>query len=315
MFSTIRRAGVAGAIVALTLAPAALAASDSATTDVTATAPSMRAPHAATTTVVDCGAGADLQAAIDAASPGDTLLLEGTCIGSFRAVEKVITLEGRGRNPTLAGDPAGTVLIAGDITIKSLTISGGIQGIAVFAGSAGGFTMIHSAVTGNGEGIHAWGGTVDIRESSVSGNGGIGIFNQAVMTLRDSTVSNNAETGIYNRSHLSGRGVLSVVHSTISGNTTSGDGGGIRNEWTLTITDSRIMNNTAAGSGGGIWTWYDDTGMFNMRGAITMRDSKVTGNNAGVDGGGVFLLGGPPSVLQFTDVKIRNNTPNDCVGC
>ena len=55
-------------------------------------------------------------------------------------------------------------------------------------------------------------------------------------------------------------------------------------------------------------------GMFNTRGAITMRDSKVTGNSAGVDGGGVFLLGGPPSVLQFTDVKIRNNTPNDCVG-
>ena len=45
-----------------------------------------------------------------------------------------------------------------------------------------------------------------------------------------------------------------------------------------------------------------------------MRDSKVTGNSAGVDGAGVFL-GGPPSILQFTDVKIRNNTPNDCVGC
>ena len=206
---------------------------------------------AATTTVVDCGAGADLQAAIDAASPGDTLLIKGTCVGSFRAVETGVTLEGRGRNPTLAGDPASTALIAGDITIKSLTISGGIQGIVVFAGSAGGFTMIHSAVTGNGEGIHAFGGTVDIRESSVSGNGGIGIFNQAVMTLTDSTVSNNAGGGIYNNSHLSGRGVLSVVDSTISGNTTSGDGGGIRNEWTLTITDSRIMNNTAAGSGGG----------------------------------------------------------------
>jgi hypothetical protein len=268
----------------------------------------------AATNVVDCRAGADLQAAIDAASPGDRLVIEGTCVGSFSAYGKFLTLEGRGLNPTLSGEPAGTVLIAGEITIKTLTITGGGLGIAAFVGSAGGFTMIRSVVTGNDLGIRALGGTVDIRQSRVSGNAGLGIHNQAVMTLTDSTVSNNAGGGIYNNSHLSGRGVLTVAGSTISGNTGSGDGGGIRNEWTLTITDSKVVNNTAPGSGGGIWNWYDDTGMYNMRGVITMSDSRVVGNSAGIDGGGVYHLG-PPSALQWTDVKIRNNTPNDCVGC
>ena len=41
-------------------------------------------------TLVDCRAGADLQAAITAATPGDTLLVRGTCTGNFIAYKDLV---------------------------------------------------------------------------------------------------------------------------------------------------------------------------------------------------------------------------------
>ena len=42
-------------------------------------------------------------------------------------------------------------------------------------------------------------------------------------------------------------------------------------------------------------------------------DSKVMGNAAS-DGGGIYNSG-PPSVVTLDSVMIKNNTPNNCVGC
>ncbi len=64
---------------------------------------------AAATTVINCKAGADLQAAIGAASPGDTLLIQGTCKGTF-VIDKDLNLKGRGTRPTLDGQGSDTVL-------------------------------------------------------------------------------------------------------------------------------------------------------------------------------------------------------------
>lgn len=289
----------------------------------------------ATTQQVHCGSGADLQAAIDAASDGDTLVISGKCVGNF-TVLKVLTLTGHGRAATLAGGPVSTdaVLTMPEGTIRRLTISGGL-GAGVFNpgghltfdrvtvrhnGAAGiqlhfgSLTMVHSTVSHNGaEGILAGGGggqADDIRWSTVRDNGGVGIYTFAEMTLTHSTVRGNGGAGIANVSTLEGRGDLTVVGSTISGNA----GGGIENRWLLSISHSWVINNTTTGFGGGIWNRDEFPNHLNFSGLITMSDTKVTGNSAGTDGGGIYNSG-PPSDLTFSNVKIKYNAPNDCVGC
>jgi hypothetical protein len=284
---------------------------------------------------VHCGSGADLQAAIDAATEGDTLVISGTCVGNFTAL-KNLTLVGRGTKPTIAGGPVSTdpVLTAPDATLRRLTVSGGLGegifnpggllnldhvtvrdnggvGIELHFGS---LTMVHSVVSHNGaEGLIASGGGTqpdDIRGSTVRDNAGVGIYNFGVMTLTDSTVRNNGAAGIANVSTLEGRGELTVAGSTIKGNA----GGGIENRWMLWISHSKVIGNTTTGPGGGIWNRDEYPNHLNFSGLLTMSDSRVTGNTAGIDGGGIFNSG-PPSDLTLTDVTIRNNAPNDCVGC
>ena len=70
---------------------------------------------------------------------------------------------------------------------------------------------------------------------------------------------------------------LIVIDSTISGNTTTGVGGGVLNEGTLTLVNSTISGNTAEGMGGGI---------FN-RGTLTVINSTIGGNAAATGGGGI----------------------------
>jgi hypothetical protein len=289
----------------------------------------------ATTQRVYCGSGADLQAAIDAASEGDTLVVSGTCVGNF-TVLKNITLAGRGTKPTLLGGPVSTdaVLTAPDATLRRLTVRGGLgegifnpggvltldrvtvrdnvgAGIQLHFGS---LTMVHSVVSHNGaEGIIAGGGGTQpdlIRRSTVRNNVGVGIYNFGVMTLTGSTVRNNGAAGIANVSTLEGRGELTVVGSTIKGNA----GGGIENRWKLSISHSKVIDNTTTGFGGGIWNRDEFPNHLNFSGLVTMSDSKVTGNSAGADGGGIYNSG-PASDLTLTNVTLKHNTPNDCVGC
>jgi Right handed beta helix region len=290
-------------------------------------------------TLVDCGAGADLQAAITAATPGDTLLVRGTCTGNFIAYKDLV-FEGVGPDPTIAGGGWGTVLMeSGTVTISRLSIAGGaLWGVAAGEGlltlthvtvrdfphggilvEGGGLTMTDCTVSGNG-----WVGILnydpssvaEIHRSAISGNAGVGIINTGRMTLIDSAVSANAGRGIENLSGLSGHGDLTIVDSTISRNAD----GGIVNYFDLSITRSKIVDNTTAGVGGGILN-YNDEGTW-WRGIITMSDSKVMGNSA-ADGGGIYNRGSvmnnpgsvPGTLILEGIVHIKNNTPNDCVGC
>ena len=45
-------------------------------------------------TTVACGSGGDLQAAIDAAAPGATIDVSGTCHGHFGIIGKDLTIQG-----------------------------------------------------------------------------------------------------------------------------------------------------------------------------------------------------------------------------
>ena len=48
-------------------------------------------------------------------------------------------------------------------------------------------------------------------------------------------------------------------------------------------------------------------------GTLTLTKSTVKKNSATVDGGGIFNE--PGGTVTLKDSKVKNNTPNDCVGC
>ncbi len=81
-------------------------------------------------------------------------------------------------------------------------------------------------------------------------------------------------------------------------NVASGDGGGIRNDGTLTVTNTTLSSNSAGGDGGG--------GIFNA-GMLTMTNTTLSSNTAtGVfgDGGGIFNKG----TLTVTNCILSSNT-------
>ena len=88
----------------------------------------------AATIEVDCSS-ATLQAAIEKAKPGDTLLVSGTCKENLVIHEEVVrvTLDGQGKATINAPDATKhTITVRGrGITIKGFTITGGRNGLMV----------------------------------------------------------------------------------------------------------------------------------------------------------------------------------------
>src|SRR5262249_50728034 len=91
-----------------------------------------------------------------------------------------------------------------------------------------------------------------------------------------------------------------LTNMVITGNSSSGDGGGISMEnaprstlWTLTVNNSTISNNHAGDAGGGIDT--DGTGIVNINpGTIITRNTTVN------QGGGIWLDAISGSVTSVT---------------
>ena len=136
-----------------------------------------------------------------------------------------------------------------------------------------------------------------IRNGSAPLGGGIG--NSGTLTIIDSTVSGNtaqgscgkyclpAGGGIYNR------GRLTVSHSTISGNNGAWGGGGILvvKSGTLVVNNSTISGNSSR-YGGGMC-------IFPESGTVTVNNSTISGNSSYV-GSGAFIDGGTVTVNNST---------------
>jgi parallel beta-helix repeat protein len=166
----------------------------------------------AATVSVDCSS-ASLQAAIDQAKPGDTLLVSGTCNENVRIPEQFakITLDG-GKTAAVNGpDPNGhSIEVRGrGITIKSFTVTGGRSGIAV---GWGGSVLIDGNTIQN-TGAHGvtlhHGSNASIINNVIQRNAGIGIevtenssarigiLGPPDRVARPNTIQNNGQEGIY----------------------------------------------------------------------------------------------------------------------
>jgi hypothetical protein len=218
-------------------------------------------PPAAAASSVDCNKG-DLQHAISAASPGGTLLVKGTCVGTF-VVDRDLTIRG---NPTatLDAQQSGTTVAVNDVHtvhLASLEITGGWSenGAGGGVSVAGPLFLDHVTVTGNvstapggtlacGGGVRGFAAPLHVTASRITDN--------AVRT-KGSAVVEAGGGGVCSTGH----GSLVVRGTTISGNRvaaiSSGDqaeafGGGVMVfDAGLSISSSHVDGNTAAGLGAG----------------------------------------------------------------
>ncbi len=226
--------------------------------------------------VVDLDAGASfkaLQAAVNAATAGDTLRVQGTCVGST-VIAKDLAFVGksnRGLGPaTLDGGHAGRVLrIETGVTvmITGLTITNGAAAEGAGILNLGRLTLTTSRVTGN----------------VATGSGG-GIASG----LRDLPLP---------------RPTIALIDSLVADNVAGSDGGGIDNSSGELTTQHTTIEGNSAQRGGGLATGYDG-------GQATLNSGTIVRNNRASDAGGV-LVDHFGHMWLYGDSEIRGNTAVD----
>jgi hypothetical protein len=128
-------------------------------------------------------------------------------------------------------------------------------------------------------------------------NSDISISREASVDITGLSFTNSTFTPT--KSFIINEGMLTLINSTVSGNSIkggggAGNGGGIFSDGVLTLINSTVSGNSALGSGGGIFSG----------GMLTLINSTVSGNSAGFDGGGIANYG----TLTVTNSTIANNT-------
>jgi CSLREA domain-containing protein len=171
----------------------------------------------------------------------------------------------------LAGPGAAQFLVSGGGTSgvfevdagANATISGLTATLGMSADSGGAITNDGTLTLSN----------VSVSNSTAASNGG-GIYNAGALTVNSSEISANSAVG--NGGAIDNSGTLIVVQSTISGDTAA-DGAAIENEagGLLTLMQSTASANTATGDNGGTVSNQNEA-----NGAATILESIVAGNVA-----------------------------------
>jgi CSLREA domain-containing protein len=252
-----------------------------------------------TTTADEYGSGANcsLREAIHAAFVDATF---GGCQAGEASGQDVIRLVG-GKTYALTRPRSGAETEGtGDLDVYAAVdiVSTG-NGLATVDASAANSRVFHFNVGASEmEGIRVQGGHPN--------EGGGGIFVSSSLFVEDSVISGNHTTAGGSGGGLANTGSLSLLESTVSGNQTPGDGGGIEHEGSLlSVVRSTISGNTASSiqSGGGI-------NVDPVAAASLLLDATVSGNHAGV-GGGISSGGG---ITTINDATVTNNRADTLYG-
>jgi len=203
------------------------------------------------------------------------------------AVSRDLTIDGSRQSIIVSGQGTVRVLEVGagaSLTLHKLTVADGVAANAGGILNSGTLLVTNSTLSGNrtenfGNGGGIWntaGGTLIVRRSSFSGNGGdvtlgAGIYNDGRALVRKSSFSgNNADHGggIFNAAG----GTLIIGGSTFAGNG-AGEGGGINNRGPLSIDNSAFSGNYASEGAGGAISNRDGS-------TVTVANSSFSGNGA-----------------------------------
>ncbi len=187
--------------------------------------------------------------------------------------------------------------------------------------------FLNNSATGTG--TARGGGAIAIQESvafvndstftnnSAASHGG-GIYNlvyvggsgkDSRLALNGSSfLSNTAQTGgaISNESQLPEAGAyLQMNGGFISGNTATGDGGGLWSNSVVNVTGSTFSGNIAQSGGA----------FFNSSGMAAFTNSTISGNTASAFGGGLWNLNNASLMLNYTTVVLnRANSDGNATG-
>lgn len=274
-----------------------------------------------------------LQAAIDEAKDGDTVVLAKDVTENI-SINKSITLDLKGKTLTGLGDDS-VVTITGTETNVTITssaeekgkITGGI-GSKEHDNLFGGGLFIVDATVKLENLIVTKNQTVGLSGNYArTGGGGIAAVNAAV-TLNNVAVTENNRSAIINGggSIFAEGGSLTIKGSTIEGNSSNGTGGGIFAENTLVNIDtSFIQKNHTQNNGGGIYI-ANDRGICNQTHPFTFSEKATTmpegessisnttiGDNiANGLGGGMYI--GNEICLRISNSTITGNRVEDSSG-
>jgi len=272
-----------------------------------------------------CDSDCSLREAIATVSSEDTVTFDSSLSGGTIHLGSTLNIV---QNMTVDGSA-----LASKITVSGDTDSNGTADVRVFFVHSGMTVTLDSLIItkGTGTGINM--------EDSTTGGGGIqnnsGNTSGVVLTVKNSVISDSTADkggGIYNRD----QSTITIINSTISGNTATGDGGGILSNGTLTVTGSTISGNSSGATstgdgnqgGGGIRDGSTTTitnstisgnyanngyggGILN-NGNLTAKNNTISGNSASIsNGGGIYSN----NVFNATNNIIANSTfGGDCVG-
>jgi hypothetical protein len=260
-------------------------------------------PAASASTTLDVpGSYATIQAAIDAAANGDTVLVApGTYHESINFEGKAITvMSGQG--------PGSTIIDGTGLNSSVVTIGTGEGRGSVLQG----FTIQHgnNTVTWNGGGVAISSASPTITGNVITGNiacgdgAGIDVQSGAPLITGNVITGNLQETGC---SGGAGGGVAllgapaQVIGNTITDNTNFWAGGISVLAAGATIANNVISGNSAQSQGGGIWSVDEANDLFVQ--------NLITGNRSPDDGGGLFFSqssGAPGSTI--VDNTFANNS-------
>lgn len=234
------------------------------------------------TNTLDSGTGSLRQAILDANS------LRGADIITFGVTGAIALTSGTLRitdHLDIQGPGASLLTISGNNTARVFFAGGSGGVVAGITTTIDGLTITGGGTAGQcGGGLHNQLATMTVSNCTVSGNSaaiGGGICNFfATMTLINSTVANNRAINTYSGAGgggiaNAGTATLTLIDSTVSGNTAGTDDGGVVHcqASSLTISNSTISDNTGAVGGGLHHATVDPT-------SLALTRSIVAGNTA-----------------------------------
>jgi predicted outer membrane repeat protein len=238
------------------------------------------------------------------------LLALSTALPSLAATDTVTSLADDGSAGTLrsviaAAAPGDTInfTVTGTITLASgvleisqnLTISGpGAANLAISGANASTVFQVDSGVAASMSGVTIFNGY---------GSTGGGILNNGALTVINSTLSGNSATsyggGILNN------GTLAVINSTLSGNSATTYGGGIFNLGVLTVVNVTLSGNSA-NYGGGIYADGLDGGTLNVS------FTTLSGNSASTLGGAIYFYYTPSATTIKSSILANTSSGGNC---